>query len=44
VEMLGIPLPGRTRGGPFTWGKRQPRLCMRRNPELSTCRAAMHDK
>jgi hypothetical protein len=44
VEMLGIPVPGRTQGGPFTWGKRQPCLCMQRNPELSTCRAVIYGK
>jgi len=42
--MLGIPLPSRIQGGRFTWEKRQSCLCMRRNLELSTCRAAIDDK
>jgi len=44
VEMLGIPLPWRTREGAFTWESAGHALCMRRKPELSTCRVAIDDK
>jgi len=44
VEILGIPLPGRTRHKAFTWESATRTLCMQRKRKLSTRHASSHDK
>ena len=44
VEMLGIPLPGRSHNRAFTWESASRILCIQRKPELSTCHPAIDNK
>jgi len=44
VEMLGIPLPGRSHDRAFTWESASRILCMQRKPELSTCHSVIDNK